>query len=173
MKKITPLFFAAIFGMVFIKLNIINKVGWNCIGQWEIECLINNAESGDMKAQTDLGYIYGNGEGVEQDNRKAIYWYDKAARQGYMTAQNNLSVLYLEGTDELPQDYKQACSWFSVAFFNGLKDAAFSRDKIAIKLSEKDLMKAKEIASIYTLKYSLPKNGDDDSISRAECEYLQ
>lgn len=96
-----------------------------------------------------------------------------SACQGYSTAQNNLGILYAEGTVELPQDYKQAYSWFSVAFFNGLKNAAVLQNKMAKKLDEKALEKAKELALIYTLKYPAPNNGDDDNILNAECRDLQ
>ena len=44
---------------------------------------------------TNLGLLYAKGLGVEKDNKQAIYWYGKAATQGYANAQFNLGMLYL------------------------------------------------------------------------------
>lgn len=50
-----------------------------------------------MEAQTDLGLAYGNGNGTAQNYTKAIYWYYKAAQQGYAQAQFNLGLFYENG----------------------------------------------------------------------------
>ena len=39
------------------------------------------AEQGNAEAQFFLAYMYGDGEGTEQDKQKAFYWYTKAAEQ--------------------------------------------------------------------------------------------
>jgi TPR repeat protein len=36
--------------------------------------------------------MYDRGQGVEQDDEKAVYWYEKAAEQGHGKAQLTLSV---------------------------------------------------------------------------------
>ena len=41
------------------------------------------ANQGDAKAQYSLGSIYDEGDGVPEDNTKAIMWYTKAANQGH------------------------------------------------------------------------------------------
>ncbi len=46
--------------------------------QW-IPILTEKAEAGDPYAQSDLGHAYCFGEGVEKDNKKAVYWFQKAA----------------------------------------------------------------------------------------------
>jgi hypothetical protein len=51
------------------------------------------AEEGDVWAQYDLGRCYANGEGVEKDMKKAVYWFTKAAEQGNANAKTNLSNL--------------------------------------------------------------------------------
>ena len=53
------------------------------------------ADQGDATAQCNLGVMYGNGRGVEQDYTKAVYWYSKAAEQGNATAQVTLILLYI------------------------------------------------------------------------------
>ena len=38
-----------------------------------------SAEQGDATAQYNLGVCYYNGQGVAQDNKKAVYWFTKSA----------------------------------------------------------------------------------------------
>ena len=52
------------------------------------------AEQGDAEAQTVLGLMYANGEGVPEDARQAEYWWRKAAAQGLAEAQFNLGPDY-------------------------------------------------------------------------------
>jgi TPR repeat protein len=44
------------------------------------------ADQGDADGQYNLGTLYEEGRGVEQDERMAIYWYQKAAAQGQADA---------------------------------------------------------------------------------------
>jgi TPR repeat protein len=53
------------------------------------------AEEGHADAQTRLGAMYDNGNGVAQDYAEAVKWYRKAADQGYADAQNRLGLMYL------------------------------------------------------------------------------
>ena len=55
------------------------------------------AEQGNASAQTILGLIYYDGKGVPQDYQKAVYWYQKAAKQGITVAQANLGTMYALG----------------------------------------------------------------------------
>ena len=48
------------------------------------------AEQGNAAAQTNLGVMYDNGQGVPQDYAAAVRWYRLAAEQGYAAAQSNL-----------------------------------------------------------------------------------
>ena len=54
-------------------------------------------EQGHATAQTELGFMYGNGRGVLQDNAEAVRWYRLAAEQGDAVAQTNLGVMYSTG----------------------------------------------------------------------------
>ena len=51
------------------------------------------AEQGHAGAQTMLGSMYGEGQGVPQDDQEALKWYRKAAEQGHAGAQVNLGVM--------------------------------------------------------------------------------
>ena len=45
------------------------------------------AEQGNASAQSNLGFMYANGEGVPEDDATAVMWYTKAAEQGDAEAQ--------------------------------------------------------------------------------------
>ena len=68
------------------------------------------AQAGDAQAQTSLGALYFNGQGVPQDYAQATVWWRKAAEQGYALAQYNLGILYFNGQG-VPLDYAQAAAW--------------------------------------------------------------
>ena len=50
-------------------------------------------------AQFNLGKMYANGRRVEQDDEQAVFWYRKAAEQGYAEAQENLTKLGINWKD--------------------------------------------------------------------------
>ena len=52
------------------------------------------AEAGEAWAYYNLGWLYANGEGVEQNFKEAVKWYQKAADQGLANAQASLGVMY-------------------------------------------------------------------------------
>jgi len=64
------------------------------------------AESGNIDAQFNLGGMYDKGQGVEQDFREAVKWYQKAADQGFAPAQNalRLSTLLKELEELTPKE---------------------------------------------------------------------
>ncbi len=76
------------------------------------------AEMGDAKAQTTLGSLYSNGQGVSQNYETARQWFEKAAAQGDSTAQNWLGGLYQEGLG-VPQDYAKAYEWYERSAIQG------------------------------------------------------
>jgi hypothetical protein len=80
------------------------------------------AEQGDATTQADLGWRYGTGEGVKQDDVEAIKWYRKAADQGDANAQFNLGVMYYDGKG-VKQDNAEAIKWFQKAADQGDTDA--------------------------------------------------
>jgi TPR repeat protein len=48
------------------------------------------AKQGNADAQNNLGAVYANNKGTLKDAKQAVYWYQKAADQGYAKAQYNL-----------------------------------------------------------------------------------
>lgn len=55
------------------------------------------AESGDVKAQVDLGMAYATGDGVSADDAEAAKWFRRAAEKGDPAGEYALSEMYLTG----------------------------------------------------------------------------
>jgi TPR repeat protein len=81
-----------------------------------------HAEQGLAEAQTMLGLMYGDGNGVPQDHAKAVHWYTKAAKQGDVASQFNLGLKYAKGNG-VPEDHAKAVHWFTKAAKQGLATA--------------------------------------------------
>lgn len=87
-----------------------------------IEVLRLKAESGDPKAQYELGFCYHKGKGVPQDSKEAVKWYRMAAEQGVANAQYNLGRYYDDGYG-VPKDDKEALKWYRMAAEQGVANA--------------------------------------------------
>ncbi|GET04688.1 kinase-like domain-containing protein [Rhizophagus clarus] len=61
--------------------------------QKALELHQNLANLENMMTQYNLGEIYENGDGITKDIDKAIYWYEKSAKQGYKHARNKFEKL--------------------------------------------------------------------------------
>ena len=76
------------------------------------------AENGDAEAQYNLGLMYNNGDGVQQDYAEALKWYHKAAEQGNADAQYNIGDMYHDG-EGVSRDYAEAAKWYHKAAKQG------------------------------------------------------
>ncbi len=81
-----------------------------------------SAEQGDATAQFNLGWMYGNGQGVPQDYKEAVRWYRLSAEQGTARAQVFLGAMYGNGQG-VPQDYKEAVRWYRLSAEQGNAEA--------------------------------------------------
>lgn len=77
----------------------------------DINSIQSLANQGDVKAQNFLGLLYLIGEGVPQDDAKAIQWYEKSANQGDVKAQNFLGKAHYDG-QIVRQNYANAFQWY-------------------------------------------------------------
>ena len=68
----------------------------------------------NAQAQCNLGIMYENGQGVQQDDAEAVKWYRRAAEQGHAEAQYNLGVMYDDGQG-VQQDVSEAFFWLEKA----------------------------------------------------------
>ena len=66
----------------------------------------------------DLGWMYANGRGVEQDEAKAVELYRAAAEQGWAPAQFNLGLMYANGQG-VEQDEAKAVELYRAAAEQG------------------------------------------------------
>ena len=62
-----------------------------------LEELTDRAKIGDPVAQYDLGVRYQRGDGVKQDIKRAVKWWEKSAERDYAPALYNLGVVYEQG----------------------------------------------------------------------------
>ena len=62
--------------------------------------------------------MYRKGNGVTQDEKKAVQWYQKSADQGYPLAQSNLGVMYELGKG-VTQNYEKALELYQKAADQG------------------------------------------------------
>jgi uncharacterized protein len=83
------------------------------------------AEGGNGDAQTMLGIIYEEGQGVSQDHTAALTWYRRAADQGHPDAQFYLAYMHELGKG-VPIDPAAAANWLSKAADQGHADAQFN-----------------------------------------------
>src|SRR5437899_2319295 len=91
--------------------------------QSDFKTLSAQAQSGDPEAQSCLGQMYEDGEGVEQNYALAAEWYRKAAEHvpdlgGAGQGRNSLGLLYMQGLG-VPKEYLQAYMWFALAHCEG------------------------------------------------------
>ena len=78
------------------------------------ESNLKAAEAGDISAQSNLGFMYAKGIGVEKNIDEAIKWYRKAAENGHLNSQFNLGVIYAKGRG-VDQNYHEAFKWYKMA----------------------------------------------------------
>lgn len=83
------------------------------------------AEQGDAAAQTNIGWMYTNGEGVTRDSIRGAYWYQEAAEQGDAYAQVILGAMHIEGKVTI-YDPAKAMYWFHRSAEQGHNIAQFN-----------------------------------------------
>jgi TPR repeat protein len=90
----------------------------------DIARLASAAESGDAKAQAELGDAYHFGFSVKIDDKKAVELWKKSAEQNYAHAEFRLGEIYGDdssgdGTGVIPPDGAEAMKWFERARGHG------------------------------------------------------
>ena len=109
-----------------------------------VVALVGCADQGHAMTQFNLGVMYRKGEGVEQDFKEAIKWYQKAADQGEANAQYNLGAMYCNGQG-VEQNYVTGYAWWNIAAANGDQDAKNNKSVIAKKMTPAQIAKAGEL----------------------------
>lgn len=83
---------------------------------------IQSAERGYPPAQNFIGFRYYNGEHVSKNIDSALYWIQKAANAGDLTAAANLAYLY-EESPFINHNEEEALKWLDIAAKGGIKEA--------------------------------------------------
>lgn len=107
---------------------------------------------------------YSAGEGIAEDYKEAVKWYEKAAEQGDISSQVNLGVMYFMGQGG-PPDYVQAHMWYSVAAANGDEEAGRLRNDVEERMTFLNVESAKKLARRWIEIYGIstpnkPTGGD-------------
>ena len=98
------------------------------------------AKNGYPDAQSELGFMYLNGEGTRVNKAEAVIWLTKAGDNGDAMAQQALGYMYKNG-DGVPQNMAEAKKWFGKAapqFYEGGRNAMKSSTggQLALQLFE-------------------------------------
>lgn len=81
------------------------------------------AESGDIEAQYNIGWMYHNGYGLRVDDRKALEWWVLASEQGHTEASFSIGMLYSLGEGRIRKDTDRAIDFYLEAAVQGHEDA--------------------------------------------------
>lgn len=109
----------------------------------ELPALTDKARSGDVIAQTTLGWAYllgkgqFDGRGIPRNNGKMLLWTKAAAKQGYPVAQNNLGAIYMDGIVS-PIDFHRAQKYFRLAADQGYLTAQRNLLQVSMILGNGD-----------------------------------
>lgn len=109
----------SIFALLLVGMLIISSPTWSASSFNDVQ---QRAESGDAKAQLELGYRYFQGNETARDVEKALRWFQRAAQQGYTPAEYVMGLRYANG-EGVAQDYAQAAQWYRKAAVKGLPQA--------------------------------------------------
>ena len=110
--------------------------------------LRKRAEKGDVEAQFMLGTLYRNGDGVTQDDQKAVEWFHRAADQGYPLALSALGSSYWAGRG-VKQDYAQAYFFYELARAEGDPNSEPLLEGLATQLTGQQMSSIREQADAW------------------------
>lgn len=91
-----------------------------------VEFQMKLAKNGNPLAQFKLGSMYESGQGVKQDDKQAIEWYQKSAAKGHQPAKNRLTFMEIKKSGYKPDSQQQ--------WLNGIKRESDSLDASAMIL---------------------------------------
>ena len=114
--------------------------------QLKIEKLTKAAIQGDFQAQSDLGWVYINGDCVQRDMKTAFNWISKSAKQGHSGAQASLGAMYYNGESVLT-DYMRAYMWSNLSSYNGNIAGQKLKHGLRPKLLPSEIKMAQDMSS--------------------------
>jgi S1-C subfamily serine protease len=112
----------------------------------------------------NLGISFRKGKGASQDYKQANHWIEKSAKLGYSSAQACLGTMYYLG-EGVPQNFKLAYVWESLAAAQGNENAIKNRDITAKKLTPQQLSEAQDLAAKIQYRIDNPEKQKPSSVS--------
>jgi uncharacterized protein len=100
------------------------------------------ADQGNARAQSNLGIMYENGQGVPINEVEAMRWYRRAADQGFAPAQSGLAAMYADSQ----RDYVSAYKWTSLSAAQGYANAIQNLDMLARLMTSAQIAEAQKLA---------------------------
>jgi TPR repeat protein len=108
----------------------------------------SEAQAGSAEAEFGYALILWSGHDQANDQREALEWFHKSARQGHKLAQVALGMfMSQEGIDKAFRNLPEAYAWFVTA---GETDAA---NRVLSQLTSSEAQTAKKMAKEYQAKY--------------------
>lgn len=117
--------------------------------------LREQAEQGNAEAQFMLGTVYRNGEGVAQNDKQAVEWFQRAAEQGYVRALTALGSSYWAGRG-VPQDYSQAYFWYELALAEGDQNSKPLLEGLSTQMTQAQVSTARQQAEAWLHAHNQP-----------------
>ena len=125
--------FAAVLFLVAPATGADFKAGWKAYEKGDFSGAFNEwgplAESGDPRAQFNLGVLYDEGKGVVRDRSLAIEWWTRAAKNGDPQAQHNIALAYLAGTG-VPRNFETAIGWLKKSANQGVPRSQYTLGRV-------------------------------------------
>lgn len=113
------------------------------------------AEGGNVNAMETLAVLYGDGDGVDYDFDRSVYWDMRSIESGSLTSLSNLAITY-----RTHGDIREAKKWFEKAVESGDGDAALDLAKLY-------MVSDKETETLITL---LQKVVESDNVCAASVD---
>ena len=110
-----------------------------------LEKLMPLALQGHSAAQYNLGVMHEWGNGVPQDDVKAMKWYRLSAEQSHRDGQNNLGAMYSKG-EGVEQNFVEALKWFVISADNGSEGGRKNIDIVEKRMTSVQITQAKKLA---------------------------
>ena len=102
-----------------------------------------------------LGTLYRNGDGVTQDDQKAVEWFHRSADQGYSLALSALGSSYWAGRG-VKQDYAQAYFFYELARAEGDQNSEPLLEGLATQLTREQVVSIRQQAETWLHTHNQP-----------------
>jgi len=80
------------------------------------------AKKGNTVAQYNIAVMYLRGDGLQRNNKLALYWLMKASKKEHALSQFTLGRMYYEGMN-VKKNFRESFKWYKKAAINGHKKA--------------------------------------------------